>query len=120
MRTIRKHTVASLLAALALGLGTAGWGVGDAAAAGPSYDLSNRLRIEQDIRRQYNNYNRNVPVSPVVPRIRERHLSDSVVPAPTPRAMEPSATTTDACANAFDRWKRTGSKYWRDRYRDCE
>ena len=88
-----------------------------AIAAGPSYDLSNRARIEQDIRRNYNNYNRNIPTSPVAPRIRERHLRDDVVPAPTGAAT--TGTATASCSYQYGRWKRTGSKYWRDRYYAC-
>jgi len=93
--------------------------IGDATAAGRSYDLSNRALIEQDIRRSYNNYNRNIPTSPLAPRIRERHLRDGVLPAPSGNSVAPVRNSTDVCAYAYGRWKRSNSNYWRERYRDC-
>jgi hypothetical protein len=86
--------------------------MGEAIAAGPSYDITNRLRIEQDIRRSYNNYNRNVPVSPMAPRIRERHLRGDMLSPSGPSA-------TASCAYRYGRWQRSGGKYWRERYLDC-
>ena len=83
---------------------------GDAVAAGPSYDITNRLRIEQDIRRSYNNYNRNIPTDPTAPRIRERHLRGDT--------LSPSGSTA-SCSYQYGRWKRSGGKYWRERYLDC-
>jgi hypothetical protein len=86
--------------------------IGEAVAAGPSYDITNRLRIEQDIRRSYNNYNRNIPTNPAAPRSREQHLRDGTL-------VGPAGTSAASCSYQYGRWKRTGSKYWRERYFDC-
>ena len=90
---------------------TLAWGT-PATAADPRAMTDSRARIEQDIRRNYNNSGRLAPVSPMTPRIRERHLRDGVL-------LGPSGTATVNCSYQYGRWKRTGSKYWRDRYFDC-
>lgn len=77
---------------------------------GPAID--NRARIEQDIRRNANNYNRNLPTSPLAPRIRENHLRDGTL-------LGPTGTPAASCSYQYGRWKRSGSKYWRDRYYAC-
>lgn len=106
--------LAGLYGAVLLGAAGAALAMGDAAAADPRRGplIDNRARIEQDIRRNYNNYNRNVPTSPVAPRIREQHLRDGVV-------LGPASTATANCSYQYGRWKRSGSKYWRDRYYAC-
>lgn len=73
--------------------------------------LDDRARIEQDIRRNYNNYNRNLPTSPTTPRIRERHLRDGM--------LAPSGAASATCAYEYGRWQRSGSSYRRNRYLDC-
>ena len=109
-----KAILAGVFGAVLLGGAGAALAIGDAAAAnvkrGPLID--NRARIEQDIRRNYNNYNRNIPTSPVAPRIRERHLRDGVL-------LGPAGTAAASCSYQYGRWKRTGSNYWRSRYFDC-
>ncbi|MET0568255.1 MAG: hypothetical protein ABWZ74_04180 [Hyphomicrobiaceae bacterium] len=107
-----KTFITALGHALALVVSGASVMIGEAVAAGPSYDITNRLRIEQDIRRSYNNYNRNIPTNPAAPRSREQHLRDGTL-------VGPAGTSAASCSYQYGRWKRTGSKYWRERYFDC-
>ena len=83
-----------------------------ATAADPRALTDSRARIEQDIRRNFNNSTRLGPVSPLTPRIRERHLRDGVL-------LGPAGAAAANCAYQYGRWQRTGSPYWRDRYLDC-
>lgn len=96
---------AAILAGLcAVAGGALAW-ASPASAADTRTLTDSRARIEQDIRRSFNNANRYVPADPLAPRIRERHLGTGERPA--------------ACAYQYGRWQRTGSPYWRDRYFEC-
>lgn len=118
MPMLMRTTTAGLCGAIALGAATVLWAPASAVAVDPrsprSPLLDNRTRTEQDIRRNYNNYNRNLPTSPYSPSIRQEPLERGV-----PQAPLDTRRSNSGCAYAYSRWKRSGSSYWRERYLDC-